>query len=94
MLEATDVWLKSFDPAAFMPCIRMKLQALGAHPGLEDTAFTGDMAVLPPKLCSCKLKVGMVPSAVHLDPTATCEVTNQICIQSKLYIILAIRFEN
>lgn len=58
LLEATDVWLKTFDPAAFMLCIRMELQAPGAHPDLEDTAFTGDMAVLPPKLCSCKLKCG------------------------------------
>lgn len=58
MLEATDVWLKTFDPAAFMPHVGNELQALGAHPDLEDTAFTGGMAVLPLKLCSCKLKCG------------------------------------
>lgn len=57
VLEATDVWLKTFDTAAFMLCIRMELQAPGTHPDLEDTAFRGDMAVLPPKLCSCKLKM-------------------------------------
>lgn len=58
VLEATDVWLKTFDPAAFMAHVRNELQALGAHPDLEDTASTGGMAVLLLKLCSCKLKCG------------------------------------
>lgn len=57
-LEVTDVWLKTFDPAVFMPRIRNELQAHGAHPDLEDTAFTGGMAVLLLKMGSCKLKCG------------------------------------
>lgn len=47
VLEAADIWLKTFDPAAFMPHIRNELQALRAHPVLEDTAFMGGMACFP-----------------------------------------------
>lgn len=50
LLEVTDVWLMTSDPAAFVLCIRNKLQALKAHLDLEDTAITRGTAVLLPKL--------------------------------------------
>lgn len=71
-LEATDVWLTTSNPAAFVSCIRNELQALRAHLDLEDTVITGGMAVLLPQTAlQASEKVAIVPSvALFFDPIA------------------------
>lgn len=94
-LEATDVWLTTSNPAAFVSCIRNELQALRAHLDLEDTVITGGMAVLLPKLRCRQVKRWQSCPALlsSLTPLPTCGVANQTYIQSKLYSILAVRFQ-
>lgn len=79
------------DPAAFMSRIRNELQALRAHPDLEDTAIVGGMAVLLPKLHCRQVErwqpcPGLCPS---VTPLPTCRAANQTYIPSKLYSVFS-----
>lgn len=79
------------DPAAFMSRIRNELQALRAHPDLEDTTIVGGMAVLLPKLHCRQVGrwqpcPGLCPS---VTPLPTCGVANQTYIPSKLYSVFS-----